>query len=405
MPSESFAKRSHRVVASWIKTCALACFLTIMSVVVGVASALRAPRVLDEGRTRRPWRHRRGIRRHELRARVEAARVRDETNEQKTHLFVCVHGLAGTPDDLCAIEARLLSQRGAATHRVTCNAPLNSFDGVDAGARRIVEELREVRKKYPGLRRLTLYGNSLGGIYARYVAGLLYAESKDGTMLDGLTPCTFLTTATPHLGVGPWGYFKIVPETARNLWARNLGASVEELTLRDGHRRASGRPLLADMADPETKDPVDFIAALGAFERRCAYANAVNDFLVSYETAAISPEYLDSETERRWRTLEKPQIVEEYVVEGSPMPPTTTSTSHGWKKDSLALQRRMASGLRTLTWKHVNVAFPGPTPLAHNKICALQRSEVIERLFKEGEFIVDHQANYLLEPLRRQTSS
>jgi len=234
---------------------------------------------------------------------------------------------------------------------------------------------------------------------------LLYAESKDGTMLDGLTPCTFLTTATPHLGVGPWGYFKIVPEGARNLWARNLGASVEELTLRDGHRRASGRPLLADMADPETKDPVDFIAALGAFERRCAYANAVNDFLVSYETAAISPEYLDSETERRWRTLEKPQIVEEYVVEGSPMPPTTTSTSRGWRKDSLALQRRMASGLRTLTWKHVNVAFPGPTPLAHNKICALQRSEVIERLFKEGEFIVDHQASYLLEPLRRQTSS
>jgi hypothetical protein len=52
-----------------------------------------------------------------------------------------------------------------------------------------------------------------------------------------------------------------------------------------------------------------------------------------------------------------------------------------------------------LRWKHVNVAFPGPAPLAHNKICALQRSEMLERLFKEGEFIVDHQAAFLLEPL------
>jgi len=31
-------------------------------------------------------------------------------------------------------------------------------------------------------------------------------------------------------------------------------------------------------------------AALGSFQRRCAYANAINDFLVAYETAAMDPD-------------------------------------------------------------------------------------------------------------------
>ena len=53
--------------------------------------------------------------------------------------------------------------------------------------------------------------------------------------------------------------------------------------------------------------------------------------------------------------------------------------------------------MKTLTWHHVDVEFPGWAPLAHNKICALQRDPITEWLFKEGEFIVEHQAGYLLE--------
>ena len=48
-----------------------------------------------------------------------------------------------------AMEARLVRERSVVVHRVTRNAPLNSFDGVEAGARRLVEELREVKEKYP----------------------------------------------------------------------------------------------------------------------------------------------------------------------------------------------------------------------------------------------------------------
>ena len=64
--------------------------------------------------------------------------------------------------------------------------------------------------------------------------------------------------------------------------------------------------------------------------------------------------------------------------------------------DGLALQRKMTAGLQTLSWHHVDVEFPGYLPLAHNKICALQRDPVMEFLFKDGEFIVEHQAEYLL---------
>ena len=58
----------------------------------------------------------------------------------------------------------------------------------------------------------------------------------------GLSPCTFLTTATPHLGVGPWGYFKLVPRKLQTLWAGNLGKSIMELTLHDGDARSDRKP-------------------------------------------------------------------------------------------------------------------------------------------------------------------
>ena len=409
--------RSVRFIAKDIaKTVAWSGFLTTMSVLVGVVSAFDAafPSALFREKKRaresgiaRGWRFKNGIRRPELRARMRA--VRDATRARagtggdgdgaiaKRHAYVLIHGLAGTPDDLCAMESRLIRDPRVLVHRVTCNAPLNSFDGVHAGATRIVEELKAVVEANPSLTHLTLYGNSLGGVYARYAASLMFDE-ESRTML-GLKPCTFLTTATPHLGVGPWGYFSVVPGWARRLWSKNLGRSVMELCLRDGDTRESGKPLLVEMAEPDSK----FIKAPAAFERRCAYANATNDFLVSYETASISPEYVDPAKEREWRSLDAPQIVEEFEhdpdVYREELAPSSSSSRALWGRHPLDERRQMARGLKTLRWKHVNVAFPGPAPLAHNKICALQRSEMLERLFKEGEFIVDHQAAFLLEPL------
>jgi hypothetical protein len=65
------------------------------------------------------------------------------------------------------------------------------------------------------------------------------------------------------------------------------------------------------------------------------------------------------------------------------------------ERSSLRTQRAIADGLRTLEWFHVDVEFPGVAPLAHNKICALQRDPVMKFMFKEGEWVVEHQAEFL----------
>ena len=60
----------------------------------------------------------------------------------------------------------------------------------------------------------------------------------------------------------------------------------------------------------------------------------------------------------------------------------------------------MECGLRSAgKWHHVDVAFPGPFPFAHNKLVALQRNAIFARLYKEGEVIVEHTARYLLSKL------
>lgn len=73
-------------------------------------------------------------------------------------------------------------------------------DGVEAGGRRLADEIRRIVDATPSLQFLTLLGTSLGGIYCRVAAALLLDEN--GTTMYGLTPLRLTTLASPHLGVG-----------------------------------------------------------------------------------------------------------------------------------------------------------------------------------------------------------
>ena len=358
-----------------------------------------------------------------------------------THLFVLVHGLGGTPEDLSCLERNLLlgARRegfAALVLKPGCNVLARSFDGVRAGAARVADEIRAVVAAHPTLVDISLVGNSLGGIYARYAAALLFDE--DAGTVAGLRPDAFLTTATPHLGVGPFGYLGLFPSPMRAVVGPMLGATTRELSLADGGRFGAEdeAPLLARMADAGTgsggkrRDEPPFLAALGSFRRRCAYANAVNDFLVAYETASLDPDAPAALRARRgrergrsrsdgwgespwsgpggWGTTPdfpgwgfggSPRIADErdhVPGAGASAAPIAVASAANAGGDELRWQRRMAAGLRTLSWHHVDVEFPGMAPLAHNKICALQRDPVTAFLFKEGEFVVEHQAAYLL---------
>ena len=222
-----------------------------------------------------------------------------------THLFVLVHGLGGTPEDLSCLERGVLKRAGssALVLKPGCNLAARSFDGVPNGARRVAEEIQAVARAYKAsLRTVSLVGNSLGGLYARHCAAQLY--DPETRTIAGLVPDTYLTTATPHLGVGPFGYLGYFPSPVRALGARAMGATTRQLLLLDGDDDveaddAETGPLLLRMADPSS----EYVAALGAFKRRCAYANATNDFLVAYETASLDPDAPETLRRRRARGL------------------------------------------------------------------------------------------------------
>ena len=356
-----------------------------------------------------------------------------------------MHGLGGTPEDLSCLERGVLKRAGssALVLKPGCNLAARSFDGVPNGARRVAEEIQAVARAYKAsLRTVSLVGNSLGGLYARHCAAQLY--DPETRTIAGLVPDTYLTTATPHLGVGPFGYLGYFPSPVRALGARAMGATTRQLLLLDGDDDveaddAETGPLLLRMADPSS----EYVAALGAFKRRCAYANATNDFLVAYETASLDPDAPETLRRRRarggegtngWGDAERfgdaspggwgspspspsplggfggsARIVDERVSR----PATENAKAGGafWRarsgsraaktnasfaeRSSLRTQRAIADGLRTLEWFHVDVEFPGVAPLAHNKICALQRDPVMKFMFKEGEWVVEHQAEFL----------
>ena len=116
-----------------------------------------------------------------------------------TRLFVLVHGLGGTPEDLTCLERNILlgaRREGVAALvlKPGCNVLARSFDGVRAGATRVADEIRAVVAAHPTLVDVSLVGNSLGGLYARYAAALLF-DVRAGT-IAGLRPDAFLTTAT-----------------------------------------------------------------------------------------------------------------------------------------------------------------------------------------------------------------
>ncbi|KAE8655578.1 Hydrolase-like protein family isoform 2 [Hibiscus syriacus] len=104
------------------------------------------------------------------------------------------------------------------------NSHTKTFAGVDGAGKRLADEVLQVVKKSESLKRISFLDHSLGGLFARYAVAVLYSESdssgtqsnngtdsSDGNlqtsspsrrgMIAGLEPVSFITLATPHLGV------------------------------------------------------------------------------------------------------------------------------------------------------------------------------------------------------------
>lgn len=279
-----------------------------------------------------------------------------------THLFVLLHGLYGTPGQMAHIRDQILSTMPpgeAAVLVVTQNStrPTATHDGVAAGGRRAAEETAAFVAARPSLRYLSVVGFSLGGLYSRFMVGLLYEwNALRGTVTSlqpapgpapggswrgpPLLPVSFLTVATPHLGspwlslgrLFAWILGGLLPSTYRQLFLADVRKQQAQ--------QQAQRPLLLEMTSPGSS----FMRGLALFHTRTTVAHAWGDLLAPFPTASIRLEeeiYGEEEEEEEEEGEGEEEGEEEEVV-----------------------VHEMHSNLNTLVWRRVDLP-PGRFFLAH----------------------------------------
>lgn len=308
--------------------------------------------------------------------------------QRATHLLVLIHGWMGDESDLEELERALYSRaarsdRAVAVRRVRLRG--RATRGVRDAAADVERVVKRARQELPFATDVSVVGHSFGGLVARHALA--------AGAFDGLRPKTFLSTASPHLSVAPaLPILPFVPHGVASFVSRRLlGRSAAELMLADGGGEAdaggeTNAPLLVEMATQER-----YLAPLRGFERRVCFANAANDTLVAYGTAALRT---DVPTELRkfsvWRGEARVVREEVRLPEDAPRahPPAAYAGTQLQQYRSA-----MEAGLRSVgAWHEVDVLVPSMlVPAAHPTICAKPGP-----FRKRGIPIVEHQAAMLL---------
>ena len=287
-------------------------------------------------------------------------------NQKKIHLIVLVHGWLGSPNELGYLQEELQRQSSSSSsslpdssstamtvvHAAECNDGRTS-DGIVPGGKRLAVEINSLVEQlsieynsyhhqqyqppppkqqqqqqqndskvstYSQERSsngvssrgsdgyklditISLVGNSLGGLYARYAVkdiawGLQQQRQQQNPSLSSMAvvvkPGQFVTTCTPHLGVNKHTYIRI-PRFAEEIIGRVLGQTGKDLfqivdqvdsttkTTSSSSTTTSSSSIIHDMT---TKD--EYLTPLSNFQRRVAFANAYGtDFQVPTSTAAF----------------------------------------------------------------------------------------------------------------------
>lgn len=105
------------------------------------------------------------------------------------HLVVLSHGIHGSKTDLTYLSQHL-EKAGCVVLRSASNEFLRSQNGIEKGAKNLALEILSILASNTHLTRISFVGNSLGGLYTRYVAKELYDQSSG--LIAGLRPHYFL---------------------------------------------------------------------------------------------------------------------------------------------------------------------------------------------------------------------
>ena len=370
--------------------------------------------------------------------------------DKPEHLFYLVHGLGGSPGDLKYLKKVLYDQvhgtGSVLVHACRSNFvnpnnverlvglerrrqphEVGTYQGVHAGGAKAAEELLQVVRDFPSLKRLTLVGNSLGGLFARYLAGMLW-DAKKGT-IAGLEPVDYMSIASPHLGTRSYLWQGSFPRWMHERLTPMWGHSCVQLMYLDGlgpHRHVEGhrRPMFLRMGTEDDPDDLPFLAALRAFRRRTCYANCWGDSLVSYETAGLDFRPGSTPDPKQFPRGRAGIVREEYLPAGcfedeaedmeaefAELERQCTgerALRKAWSDVPLGFEKRVVRGLtRGMGWTRVTCHFPRRLfrsgladgvlfPSSHNKICANKRNRYYSSTCHEGESVMRHAAAILL---------
>jgi len=387
-------------------------------------------------------------------------------------LIVLVHGLHGRPADF-GILVQSLKRRGicevfekpadflesVGTHHSNDSTRRRCFvhcstanthkthDGIDKGGLRLASEILSIveQKKLdePLLDSISMIGFSLGGIYCRYAIAKLY-DPQNHTVA-GLKPRQFISIASPHLGCRKFGWNRFVPhfllEIIAKIW---IGRTALQLLLLDKEKVECSlsenaterylRPLLVRMTENDSENHLFFVSALKSFEQRVLYANAQNDFLVPFGTAALIPKvrhlYLhpalsppsehqelepkhdrngvriwfehlfskadnfNAEKHQHWWKLdfvdEESEDLMDLNISNNPSSELTIPRRKNTEEEIIAFR------LRDFTWRLICIDFRMALPFAHNRILAVSRNLFFRWMNWPGERVVEHIADLLI---------
>lgn len=322
-----------------------------------------------------------------------------KVKDEPEHLLVLVHGILASPSDWTYVEAELKKHLGKKflVYASSSNTYTKTFTGIDGAGKRLADEVRRVVEMTKSLKKISFLAHSLGGLFARYAIAVLYSanslsssdpsedqKSKRG-MIAGLEPISFITLATPHLGVRGKKQLPfllgvpILEKLAAPMAPIFVGRTGSQLFLTDG--LPNKPPLLLRMAS-DCEDG-KFLSALGAFKCRILYANVSYDHMVGWRTSSI----------RRETELPKPPrrslVGYKHVVDVEYCPPVSSEDPHFPPEAAKAkeaaqkvpstkntteyheiMEEEMIHGLQQLGWRKVDVSFHSAfwPFFAHNNI-------------------------------------
>ncbi|KIM90467.1 hypothetical protein PILCRDRAFT_812222 [Piloderma croceum F 1598] len=210
------------------------------------------------------------------------------------HLHVLHHGMWGNSAHLAEAARHLRERFPKPTEDTESEDPEvdilvcqsnhgeGTYDGIDWGAERAVEEIdekiRTIEESGRKVTRFSITGYSLGGLVARYIVGILHHRE----FFSAIAPVNFTTIATPHIGL--LKYSTWYSKLSNVLGPRLLARTGSQFYAKDNYAD-TGRPLVDIMSDPDRL----FYKALASFSRIAIYANGINDRTVPYVTAAFEP--------------------------------------------------------------------------------------------------------------------